>query len=104
MEDPRRCVWSGTIDGVVVGYAAAHHEQLADGSRLGVIDDLFVEPDARCVGVGEALMDRIVDWCRATGCAGVDAVALPGSRETKNFFEESGITARLLVMHRRISE
>jgi GNAT superfamily N-acetyltransferase len=104
LADPRRGVWSGTIDGVVVGYAAAHDEELADGTRLGVIDDLFVEPEARGVGVGEALMDQILEWCTARGCGGVDAMALPGSRATKNFFEESGFTARLLVMHRRLGE
>jgi hypothetical protein len=32
---------------------------------------------------------------------GIDAFALPGMRETKNFFEGSGFTARLLVMHRQ---
>jgi GNAT superfamily N-acetyltransferase len=104
MADPDRGVWVGTIDEVVVGYAAAHDEQLADGSRLGVIDDLFVEPGARGVGVGEALMDRVLGWCASRGCAGVDAMALPGSRATKNFFEESGFTARLLVMHRRLGD
>jgi GNAT superfamily N-acetyltransferase len=102
LADPRRGVWAGTIDGVVVGYAAAHDEELADGSLLGVIDDLFVEPDARGVGVGEALMELILEWCATRGCSGVDATALPGNRATKNFFEESGFTARLLVMHRRL--
>ncbi len=102
IEDPDRAVWSGTIDGFVVGYAAAHAEELHDGSRLGVIDSLFVEPEARSVGVGEALINLALDWCRSRGCTGVDAVALPGNRATKNFFEESGFTARLLVMHHRL--
>jgi hypothetical protein len=38
------------------------------------------------------------------GCSGVDATALPGNRATKNFFEESGFTARLLVMHHRLDK
>jgi GNAT superfamily N-acetyltransferase len=68
---------------------------------LGRITDLFVEPGARAVGVGEALMDALLPWFRARECRGVDATALPGNRETKNFFEMSGFTARLLVMHHR---
>jgi GNAT superfamily N-acetyltransferase len=95
IDDPDRAVWSGTIDGFVVGYASAHHEELQDGTRLGVIDSLFVEPQARAVGVG---------WCSARGCGGIDATALPGNRATKNFFEASGFTARLLVMHRHLGE
>ena len=102
VDDPAQLVLAGTIDEVVVGYARVATRVLPDGRRLGVIDDLFVEDEARAVGVGEALMDRVAAWCREQGCFGVDAVALPGHRASKNFFEESGLTARLLVMHRRL--
>jgi GNAT superfamily N-acetyltransferase len=98
--DPRIIV--GSIDGVVVGYGFVTIEHLRDGSRLGRIAELFVEPDARGVGVGEAIANVIVDHCRAAGCSGVDAVALPGHRATKNFFEEQGFTARALVMHHEL--
>ena len=100
--DPDRTVWAGTIDQVVVGYGTGRVEDLAGGERLGVIEDLFVEPDARSVGVGEALTNALIAWFEDRGCTGVDALALPGARATKNFFEESGFTARLLVMHRRL--
>lgn len=93
---------AGTIDDVIVGLATGRLEALRDGRCLGVIDDLFVDEGARAVGVGEAMMDELIAWFTAQGCAGVDATALPGARQTKNFFEESGFTARLLVMHRRL--
>ena len=67
-----------------------------------MVEDLFVLDEARSVGLGETLMDALLDWCRARGCRGVDAVALPGHRATKNFFEESGFTARLIVMYRSL--
>ncbi len=95
--------WVGTLGQVVVGYAAARVDVLADGSRLGRITALFVEPEARAVGVGECLVRAVNEWCTAQGCIGIDAAALPGSRATKNFFEESGFTARLLIMHRRLT-
>lgn len=95
-------VLTGTIDHTPVGYAVGRTEVIRDGSRLGIISDLYVEEDARSVGVGEAMMDQLLEWFRAEGCAGVDATALPGNRATKNFFEESGFTARLLVMHHRL--
>ena len=44
---------------------------------------------------------EILTWCRARDCRGIDAIALPGNRATKNFFEASGFTARMLVMHHR---
>jgi GNAT superfamily N-acetyltransferase len=101
--DADRSVWVGTIDDYVVGYAAGRIEDLVPGERLGVIEDLFVEAEARSVGVGEALANAIVGWFETRGCTGADALALPGARATKNFFEESGFTARLLVMHRRLN-
>ena len=97
-----RLVVVATLDDVVVGYARVARTTLADGRVIGTVEDLFVEPEARQVGLGEAMIEDVVEWCRAKGCSGIDAVALPGHRSTKNFFEESGFTARLLVMHRSL--
>lgn len=90
----------GTIDEVPVGYAVCRVRPMHDGRRLGVIDELFVRPEARAVGVGEALMEEITAWGRACGCVGLDAVALPGDRDTKNFFETAGLVARAILVHR----
>jgi len=102
LADENTRVVVGTIDDVPIGYAAVHIEILNDGSRLGVVDDIFVEEGAREVGVGEAMMGDLVAWCESQGCSGMDAMALPGHRSAKNFFEESGFTARKLVMHHRL--
>jgi ribosomal protein S18 acetylase RimI-like enzyme len=90
----------GTVDDTVVGFAVVALEPLRTGDTLGVVTDLFVEPEARAVGVGEAMAEALVAFCAARGCVGIDALALPGHRAAKNFFEESGFTARALVMHR----
>jgi GNAT superfamily N-acetyltransferase len=101
LEDPDARVLVATIDEVVVGYAVVRLEFLGDGSVLGVVDDIFVEEEARQIGLGELMMDDMVAWCDERKCVGMDAMALPGHRATKNFFEESGFTARQLVMHHR---
>ncbi len=92
----------GTVDSTAVGFGVVTLERLRTGDTLGVITDLFVEPGARAVGVGEAMAGALVAFCTARGCSGMDALALPGHRATKNFFEESGFTARALVMHRAL--
>lgn len=92
----------GTLDDVVVGYAVLRVEVLDDGGRLAVVDDLYVEPGARGVGVGEGLMGELVRLATDYGCIGIDALALPGNRATKNFFEASGLTARAIVVHRSL--
>jgi GNAT superfamily N-acetyltransferase len=75
---------------------------LRTGAILGVVTDIYVEPEGRAVGLGEALIDQIIGWCKAAGCVGIDAWALPGNRETKNFFETFGFTARALIPHRKL--
>jgi GNAT superfamily N-acetyltransferase len=102
LADPTKAMFAGIFDAVMLGYAAVTDETLRDGSSLAVVTDLYVEPAAREVGVGEALMDALIEWATVRGCAGVDATALPGDRLTKNFFESNGFTARLLIMHRRL--
>ena len=62
-----RRVAVGLIDDAVVGYATMHPERLHDGSQLAVVTDLYVTPGARGVGVGEALMDLLIDAARADG-------------------------------------
>ena len=96
------CVAIGTIDGTAVGYGIVEIETLRDGSILGVINDLYVDAGARDVGVGESIATLLVEFCANAGCMGIDATALPGHREAKNFFERSGFTARKLTMHRRL--
>lgn len=102
LDDPDHLVLVGEVEGWVAGYCVTRVERLSDGSSLGVIDDLWVEPDAREVGVGEVMLDRVLGWCEERGCRGVDALALPGDRHTKNFFETQGLTARAIVVHRSL--
>ena len=100
LADPDTRVLCGTIDDAVIGYAVVRIEPLPDGGRLGVLSDIFVEVDAREVGVGEAMIDDVTEWCRAADCIGIDSFALPGNRSTKNFFETFGFTARMIVVHK----
>jgi GNAT superfamily N-acetyltransferase len=104
LDDPAHCVVAGTIDGVVVGYGVIRYETLRDGTRMGVVEDIFVDEAARGVGIGELVMRELMAWGRARGCLGADVMALPGHRAAKNFFEESGFTARKIVMHHRFDE
>jgi ribosomal protein S18 acetylase RimI-like enzyme len=104
MAAPDTLVVVGAIDDVTVGYGIVTVVDLRDGTRLGRVSELFVEPEARSVGVGEAIALAVLNHCREAGCRGVDVVALPGHRAAKNFFEEQGFTARALVMHHALED
>ncbi len=98
-DDPDHAVLVGTIDGHVVAYGIAHSETVPTVGLLGVVDELYVLEAARAVSIGETLLEALVAWCRTAGCVGVDATALPGDRQAKNFFESAGFKARRLIMH-----
>lgn len=94
----------GLLDNAVVGYARTRLETLRDNSRLARVEEIYVESEARGLGVGEQLMDAITSWGAAMGCIGIDAIALPGDRNTKNFFETFGLVARAIVVHRKLDD
>ncbi len=102
LADPDVLVLVGTIHHAAVGYAVARLDPIADDARVVVIEDLFTEPDARQIGVGEAMLDAIVAWGTEQRAVGIDAIVLPGARDTKNFFETFGLKARALVVHRAL--
>jgi len=93
----------GEIDGAAVGFAAAALVEASDGGPpvADLIAIHVIEP-ARGVGVGESLMDSVLQWARDRGCRGVESTALPGDRNTKNFFESFGLVARAIRVHRKL--
>lgn len=100
LDDPDQHVVVGLVAGYVAGYGVARLEALRDGElMIGVVSDLYTEPPFRAVGVGAAMMGALVEHCRQRGCVGVDSLALPGDRATKNFFESFGLKARALLVH-----
>jgi ribosomal protein S18 acetylase RimI-like enzyme len=98
--------WHGYVaelEGLLVGFLFARDEDLlpqAGGSRMGSIRLIYTDPEAREVGVGEALMERFLDDARRRGVTLFDAHVSPGHRLAKNFFEAHGFKARSIVMHR----
>lgn len=100
--EPGRSLVVGLIDDVIVGFGAMHLEPLHDHDVLAVVTDLYVVKEARGVGVGEAMMDHLIDQAREAGAVGIDSLALPGDRATKNFFERYGLTARAILVHRSL--
>jgi GNAT superfamily N-acetyltransferase len=93
-------VWLGLLDEVPVGVAAAFLDDQEGSQRVGRIDALWVEPEAREVGVGAALLQEATAWLWQSGATAIDASALPGDRATKRMLESAGFAARLVVMRR----
>ena len=99
VDAPDSVVFIATIDDIPVGYLVL---QLSSARDRGVITHAFVEEGARELGFGDTMIEHAVAACREHGLHGIESIALPGDRETKNLFERAGITARKIVVYKAL--
>jgi GNAT superfamily N-acetyltransferase len=85
----------GDGPGFVVGYVV-----LAVDGPVARVDQVYVTPDARQLGFGDALLEAATAAATTAGARVLEGQALPGDRETKNLYERAGITARLITVSR----
>lgn len=97
--DSSTAVWVATIDDVVVGYLELG---LPDLGGTGVVRQVYVTEGARELGFGDDLLEAAMTATRAAGGAAIESWALPGDRDTKNLFERAGVTARKLIVSKRL--
>lgn len=69
-----------------------------DPMPIAHVDQVFVEPDARELGFGDALLAAAMEWGRGHGAQLIEGHALPGDRNIKNLYERAAITARLITV------
>ncbi len=99
--DDAASVVLGVFEGVTVGLAAGSVAR--SGPRtIGRIECFYVEPEARAVGVGQSMVESLLEFFASRGCSDVDAMALPGDRSSKQLLESAGFKARLLILHRSL--
>jgi ribosomal protein S18 acetylase RimI-like enzyme len=92
----------GEIDGFPLGFLLAQLRRSlpqADFEPVGSIELVYTDPEAREVGVAEAMRELALDILRRRGITKFDARVLPGHRLAKNFFEAGGFSARSIIMH-----
>ena len=91
------------IDDVVVGFLVGRIDDTTRG-RVFRIDRVYVLADARELGCGDELVAAAMARATAEDCRFMEAVALPGDRDTKNLYERAGVTARSITVSKRLSD
>ncbi len=89
-----------TLIDVVLGYMVLI---LRPEIGRGVITHAFVEEGARELGLGDTMVEHAIAAVRSAGLTGIEAVALPGDRDTKNLYERAGLTARKLTVYKSLA-
>ena len=54
------------------------------------VDDVFVEPDHRNLGVGRALLESVKEWAKERGADGVSLQVAAANERGRKFYEELG--------------
>ena len=98
---PRWTVFVAGFDDVAMGYLCIDYAAQRDAP---LIEAVYVTSDARELGLGDAMVNAAIEECVRRGADAIDAYALPGDRETKNLFERSGLTARLLIVTKKLGK
>ncbi|MEI7755446.1 MAG: hypothetical protein WCJ32_13580 [Actinomycetota bacterium] len=99
LDDSNIVIVVGTLDDSVMSYAVM---LLSAANNRGIITHAFVEAEARELGLGDTMVEQFIAAVRTAGLGGIEAVALPGDRETKNMFERAGLTARKLTVYKAL--
>lgn len=87
------------FESVIVGFVTVR-VAVHGAAPVATIERIRVTEAARRVGVGDALLAGASVEARTRGCTRLDALALPGDRDTKNLYERNGLTARLITASR----
>lgn len=95
-------VWVAAIDDVPVGMLELRLP--ANPGGAGLVRQVFVRPEARELGFGDELLASAIEATIDAGGATIESWALPGDRDTKNLFERAGVTARKLIVAKRLAD
>lgn len=100
-------VWIAEDERRLLGYVALSYQwALRAGGRYAIIQELWVDPEQRSAGIGEALLDAAARGCAEAGLA-VMEVGLPGARfaaldRVSRFYQRCGFTEVGVRMRRPI--
>ena len=92
-------VFVASVDEVPLGYLELH---LPDAAGTSIVRQVYVDPGARELGFGDDMIGMAIDATLAAGGTVIESFALPGDRDTKNLFERAGMTARKLIVAKKL--
>jgi GNAT superfamily N-acetyltransferase len=95
IEDPQsegiQVIARGAEDGIAVGFATVYWMwSTSRAARIGVMNDLFVDPAARRRGVGEALIAACLDLVRARGAVSLQWQTALDNHTAQALYERVG--------------
>jgi GNAT superfamily N-acetyltransferase len=66
-------------------------------ARVGYLEDLFVDPDARGAGIADALIETCADRCRDLGMPAMLWLTAPDNHRAQSVYDRSGAKPTTLI-------
>jgi len=81
-----------TSDGSIVAFVSYFYCYYSWSGRAIYLDDLYVQPEYRAQGIGTALLDKIIEAGRTSGCRKVRWQVSNWNRNAIAFYKKFGAT------------
>jgi GNAT superfamily N-acetyltransferase len=102
--NPRLFCDIAEADGAPVGFAVWFYNYSTFTGRHGIwLEDLFVNPEARGLGAGKALLRRLAERCRDEGLTRLEWSVLDWNAPSIAFYDSLGASAKTDWITRRLS-
>jgi len=86
------------MEGQIIGFTLGRIKRVPPhrgGVLVGEISDIWIEPKARRLGLGERLTQLVVDWLMDQGVHSVEAQILDGNSPSLEMFDKLGFQTEL---------
>jgi GNAT superfamily N-acetyltransferase len=99
ISDPSQgAVFIARQDGKAVGVANLDWKWSSlKGARIGYLEDLFVDPNARGGGIADALIQICADRCRELGMPAMEWLTAPDNHRAQKVYNRTGAEAGTYV-------
>jgi Predicted acetyltransferase len=78
-------------DGRAIGFATLDWKwSMLKGARIGYLEDLFVDPEARGRGTADALIRVCADRCRELGMPALEWLTAPDNHRAQKVYKRTG--------------
>jgi GNAT superfamily N-acetyltransferase len=97
--DPSQgAVFIARAGGKAVGFATLDWKWSSlKGARIGYLEDLFVDPEARGNGIADALIEVCADRCRELGMPAMEWLTAPDNHRAQKVYNRTGADSETYV-------
>jgi GNAT superfamily N-acetyltransferase len=106
LEDEAMLLILGLVGNAPIGYGlafdVAEHPFMPEWQRSGYITQLYIAPEHRRQGIGQELVEFIIDWLASRGITNVLLNVVAGESVAEQFWQAQGFVPRRTRMGRSV--